>query len=273
MSRTDKSRARQQVSGRGSASHRHGVPGHRSVPAGSDDGFTVIEMSITMIVFSIIAALTLLLVTSMLDNSTSVNDTLMGVSQASVANRSFTEYLRSISDVYQVNSNPLGSLGPTGESLEFIANVGTGTQAAPCPSQTSTTVPSTGVEVICSEDVTATLAYTKSPFVDELEVFFGSSWITSKDRLIASFDIVPPGNYQSPAAQIFQYYTLGGATGTTLINEGATWAAANPTLIQGIGFDAAFLPPPGPGKQGFSAELGTVVHTIAFIRNPPPPTG
>jgi prepilin-type N-terminal cleavage/methylation domain-containing protein len=261
------------------------VPGPRSVPAGSDDGFTVIEMSITMIVFSIIAALTLLLVTSMLDNSTSVNDTLMGVSQASVANRSFTEYLRSISDVYQVNPNPLGALGPTGQSLEFIANVGTGTHAAGCPGQT---VPSTGVEVICSEDVIATLANTKSPSVDELEVFYGSSWIPSNDRLIASFDIVPPccsplsanclapplGNFvpgcQAPTAQIFQYYTLGGATGTTLINEGATWAAANPTLIQGIGFDAAFLPPPGPGKQGFSAELGTVVHTIAFIRNPPP---
>jgi prepilin-type N-terminal cleavage/methylation domain-containing protein len=240
------------------------VPGHRSVRECNDDGFTVIEMSITMIVFSIISALTLILVTSMLDNSAAVNDTLMGVSQASVTNRSFTEYLRSISDVYSVNTN--------GNSLEFIANVGTGTHTAPCPLQTGQTAPPTGVEVICSEDVTATLAYTKSPFVDELEVFFGSSWITSNDRLIASFDIVPPGNYQSPAAQIFQYYTLGGATGTTLINEGATWAAANPTLIQGIGFDAAFLPPPGPGKQGFSAELATVVHTIAFIRNPPPTT-
>jgi prepilin-type N-terminal cleavage/methylation domain-containing protein len=253
MSRSDPQRARQIAS-----VHRHaflvtgalrGRKGHRR----DDGGFTVIELSITMIVFSIIAALTLTLVTSMLNNSASINDTLMGVAQASVADRSFTEYLRSISEVYGVNTN--------GDTLQFIADVGTGTHAAGCPGQSA---PASGVEVICNEDVTATLVTTPRPTVDELEVFFGSSWTTSSDRLIASFDLVPPGNHQAPAAQLFQYYTL---SGTTLTNEGATWAAANLNKIQGIGFDAAFLPPPGPGKWGSSAELATVVHTIAFIRN------
>jgi prepilin-type N-terminal cleavage/methylation domain-containing protein len=254
MSRSEASRARQQRSRGWRAFDVPRAAGRRSVRERNDDGFTVIEMSITLVVFSTIAALTLILVTSMLDNSASVNDTLVGISQASVANRSFTEYLRSITVVHSVNT--LGS-----NSLQFVADVGEGTSSAHCPGQAA---PPTGVEVICQEDVTAEVVAVSST-VDELKVFFGSSWTTSSDRLIASFDIVPPGTYQAPAAQLFQYYTL---SGTTLVNQGATWAAANPTLIQGIGYDAAFLPPPGPNKRGFSAELATVVHTIAFLRNP-----
>ena len=221
------------------------------------DGFTIIEMTVTMFVFAIIVALTLTLVTSLLNVTTSLNDTLLGVSQASVANRSFTAYLRSISVVNSVNTN--------GNSIQFTADVGMGSHTSACPGQAA---PATGVEVICSEDVTASLVATASPLVDELEVLFGPFGVPSSDRLIASFDIVPPGSGQAPTTQIFQYYTLGGATGTTLVNEGATWANANLSLIQGIGLDAAFLPPPGPHRAGFAAELATVVHTICFLRNP-----
>jgi prepilin-type N-terminal cleavage/methylation domain-containing protein len=222
-----------------------------------EDGFTLVEISITMIVFAIIAALTLTLVTSMLNNTTSLDDTLQGVTQASVANRSFTEYLRSITVVNAVNTN--------GNSLQFTADVGMGTHASPCYGQSA---PAVGVETICGEEVTATLVTTASPLVDELEITFGPFATPSEDRLIAAFDIVPPSSHNAPATSIFQYYTLGGANGTTLVNEGATWANANPTLIQGIGLDASFLPPPGPGREGFQAELATVVHTIAFLRNP-----
>ena len=240
---------------------RAGVPRRRGAPARQDDGFTVIELSVTMLVFSIVSVLTLTLVTSLVNTSTSVNDTLLGISQASVANRSFTQYLRSITVVNLVN--------PNGNTLEFTASVGTGggsgTGLNACP---GTSTPPAGVEVTCSEDVTATLAVTQSPLVDELQVTFGPFGTPSLDRVVASFDVVPPASSAAPAAQIFQYYTLGGTNGTTLVNEGATWANANPTLIQGIGLDAAFLPPPGPGKQGFAAELATVVHTIAFLRNP-----
>jgi prepilin-type N-terminal cleavage/methylation domain-containing protein len=234
-----------------------GAPGRQSARRHSEDGFTVIELSFTMIIFSIISALTLTLVTTMLNNSASVNDTLLGISQASVANRSFTQYLRSASVVNLVNTN--------GNSLEFTATVGTGSHTSACPGQSA---PAAGVEVICNEDVTATLLTTYLPTVDELEILFGPFGVPGSDRVVASFDVVSPGAHQAPAAQIFQYYTLGGTNGTTLVNEGATWANANPTLIQGIGLDAAFLPPPGPGKEGFAAELATVVHTIAFLRNP-----
>jgi prepilin-type N-terminal cleavage/methylation domain-containing protein len=257
MSRSDEQQVPQHVTRRRRTSPVAGVRGYRSARERNDDGFTVIELSFSMIIFSIISALTLMLVTTMLNNSTAVNDTLLGISQASVANRSFTQYLRSVSVVNVVNTN--------GNTLEFTATVGTGSHTTACPGQSA---PAAGVEVICNEDVTATLATTHSPLVDELEVIFGPFGVASSDRVVASFDIVPPGTSRAPAAQIFQYYTLGGANGTTLVNDGATWANANPTLIQGIGLDAAFLPPPGPGKEGFAAELATVVHTIAFLRNP-----
>ena len=114
----------------------------------------------------------------MLNNTTSLDDTLQGVTQASVANRSFTEYLRSITVVNAVNTN--------GNSLQFTADVGMGTHASPCYGQSA---PAVGVETICGEEVTATLVPTASPLVDELEVTFGPFATPSEDRLIAAFDL------------------------------------------------------------------------------------
>ena len=119
-----------------------------------------------------------------------------------------SEYLRSITVVNAVNTN--------GNSLQFTADVGMGTHASPCYGQSA---PAVGVETICGEEVTATLVPTASPLVDELEVTFGPFATPSEDRLIAAFDIVPPSSHNAPATSIFQYYTLGGATGTTLVNE------------------------------------------------------
>ncbi len=83
-----------------------------------DDGFTLVETLLTVLIFSIIAALTLTMVTSMLNDSSAVNATLGGIDQASTAGSSFTQYLRSISSVTSAAVN--------GNTISFVANVGTG---------------------------------------------------------------------------------------------------------------------------------------------------
>lgn len=238
-----------------------------------------------MLILGIFMGMTTLIMFRVLGESAAQRGTLAGVQQAQLAERTFTQDLRSgIANSISISSS--------GDDLVLAADVGTTT--------------SSGVVSPDPEGLEAELCPTSNSTIDSLEVIFGlptttttsgnstttsvtaihecidgpeSSWtcpvstsctidktLPTGTRLTQAFDI------QAPSSPIFSFYTL-----TTTLSETETkpelsqmdiaTANANPTTIQAIGLSATFEPAPGSKVAGYSAELGTQVQTVAFLRN------
>ena len=229
-----------------------------------DEGFTITELLVTLLIMSIFMAMTTLIVFNVLSESAGQRATLSGVQQAQLAERTFGQYLRS--------TTAINYLSASGNDLVFATDVGV------------TDV--SGVINPSTETVEAELCTTANPKVDSLEIIFGlpagstgiqqcldgttpPSSIPAGVRLVQAFYITPP------TAPIFSFYTLttSGSNNQpqlsqmTLANAVAAVGSTSTSSIQAVGLNATFLPPPGPKVQGYASELGTAVQTVAFLRN------
>lgn len=229
-----------------------------------DEGFTITELVVTMLILAIFMAMTTLIIVNVLGESAGQRATLSGVQQAQLAERTFGQYLRSTTAINYISSD--------GNDLVFATNVGT--------------TDSNGVVNPSTETVEAELCTTANAKVDSLEVIFGlpsgSTGIqqclngsTPPTSLPAGVRLVQAFYIQPPTSPIFSFYTLSTSgsnaqpqvSAMALIDAIASVGSTSSTSIQAIGLDATFLPPPGPKVQGYASEIGTVVQTVAFLRN------
>ncbi|MHB8245178.1 MAG: PulJ/GspJ family protein [Acidimicrobiales bacterium] len=238
----------------------------RGSPLG-EDGFTLTEMIVTLLIVSIFVSMATVIMVKVLDQTAGQRATLRGLQEAQIAERTFTQYLRSADNIAWIS--------PTGNDIVFTSNVGTTT--------------SNGVISPAVQTIEAQLCPTSNPKVDALEILFGlptgstgihecigredvaaSTTTTSYPpsiRLVQAFDLVVP------VSPVFTFYKLstvqqsGGLNQPELSTIDLASAIASPSKIEAVGLNATFVPPPGPHIQGYGSELGTTIQAVAFLRN------
>jgi prepilin-type N-terminal cleavage/methylation domain-containing protein len=251
-----------------------GSPGRTALAAGirrrlqrrNEAGMTLIEVTVTVALTAIVMAMATFIIINILNETTGEAASIKGVQQAQLAERSFTQYLRSAVSILNVKTN----------DITFSSYAGT-CPAAGCNGSSG------GVPQL--ETVEAELCSSSSPTVDTLDVLYGlpaspaSGWnglhncntttttttpLPGNVTLIDSFDITPP----AIGGDIFTYYSFTGSGFTPFATTAA--AAADPSAIAAIKINITFLPPPGSGTKHFSTEVGTTVNTTIFLRNSSP---
>jgi prepilin-type N-terminal cleavage/methylation domain-containing protein len=253
----------------------------RRMSQADDRGMTLVELIVTVALTSLVISMTTFIMVNVLNATTGEDATISGVQQATLAERTFTQYMRSTAQLLSVDPN----------DLTFQTYAGMGASATNAP-----TTELSGVPQI--ETLEIQLCTTKSPYVDSLEILYGlpstgtgstglhecisSSSPTSTTtavpggvRLVEAFDISPPG---VSVADIFSYYTLTGSSFTRVPTSTFTAACTVPpstsalctkalATVSAIGINITFLPPPGGVTKGFHTELGTTVQAEVFLRN------
>jgi len=200
-----------------------------------EHGMTLIEVTVTVALTAIVMAMATFIVVNVLQETTGESASIQGVEQAQLAERSFTQYLRSAVSLLNVKTNDITFTSYTGitsgvPQLETIeaelcktasTNVDSLEVLYGLPSETAS--PNTGWNGIHNCNLTTT---TTSP-------------LPSGVRLVESFDITPP----SIGGDIFTYYQFTGSSFTPFLSTVS--AAADPTAVSAIKINITFLPPPG----------------------------
>ncbi len=225
-------------------------------------GMTLIEVVVTVGLTAIVMAMATFIVINVLNETSGEQASISGVQQAQLAERSFTQYLRSSVTLLSVQNNDLVFTSYTG--------IASGGGSAPDLPQLQT--------------IEAQLCPTTSKYVDTLEVIYGlpqtgtgssglheciapssptstTTPIPAGVRLAEAFDILPP---VAAGTDIFSYYRY---SSDTFKQVTTAYAAANPTKVSAIGINVTFLPPPGGATKGYHTELGTTLQTEIFLRN------
>jgi prepilin-type N-terminal cleavage/methylation domain-containing protein len=226
----------------------------RRLTSRDERGMTLIEVTVTVALTAIVMAMATYIMVNVLQETTGESASVKGVQQAQVAERSFTQYLRSAVSLLNIQTNDI-----TFTSYSGMAS---------------------GVPQV--QTIEAELCKTTSPNVDSLEVIYGlpqspnpgwngvhscnlttttTSTLPTGSRLVESFDISPP----SAGGDIFTYYQF---TGTAFTAFASTISAADdPTAVSAIKVNITFLPPPGSVTRVYHTELGTTLNTTIFLRN------
>ncbi len=172
---------------------------HRRMERRDDKGMTLIELTVTLALTSIVMAMVTYILVQILQETTGESASVKGVEQAQIAERTFTQYLRSAVSLVNIQTN----------DLTFTSYAGT----------------ASGVPQV--ETIEAELCESVSSNVDYLEVIYGLSSsstgvhicsttttttvaLPANARLVESFDITPP----TAGNDIFTYYQYTG-TGFT----------------------------------------------------------
>lgn len=285
--------------------------------ATGDEGMSLVETLVTLLVVSIFMALATGLTIHVLGQTAAQRDTLTGVQQGQQAERTFGQFLRSA----QASSLSISSAG---NDLVLASNVGTNDTGSSsqenCNGPTGTAPPST-VIVTCVEGMEAMLCPIPNiTGVDSLQIVFGlpvtattangsTTWsvsplheciagsqaanpvcpigssgnqcgpsgtltaVTSLPASYSGFRLVQSFDVQAPPGPVFNFYTLSTATSGSsvypVLSAPLTTASvdATPTEVQAIGLTATFEPAPGSHRGLYSAEQGTTIQTVAFLRN------
>jgi len=226
----------------------------RRVRRRDERGLTLIEVTVTVALTGIVMAMATFIVVNVLQETTGEAASIQGVEQAQLAERSFTQYLRSAVSLLNIETNDITFTSYTGMV--------------------------SGVPQL--ETIEAELCKTSSHNVDSLEVLYGlpqsptTGWnglhncnattttttaLPTGVRLVAAFDITPPAT----GGDIFTYYQFTGSAFTPFLSTIS--AADDPTAVGAIKINITFLPPPGSVTKAFHTELGTTLNTTIFLRN------
>lgn len=119
----------------------------------NEEGMTLIEVIVTLALTAIVMAMATYIVINVLNETTGEAASIQGVQEAQLAERSFTQYLRSAVSLLSIQTN----------DITFTAYSGV----------TDTTVSSTTIPIPQLQTIEAQLCPTKSPYVDSLEVIYG----------------------------------------------------------------------------------------------------
>jgi len=219
-------------------------------------GMTLIEVTVTVALTGIVMAMVTVIIVNVLNETRGEAAGLVGVQQAQVAERTFTQYLRSAVSLLAIQSN----------DITFTTYTGT----------------VSGVPQL--ETMEAQLCPTKSAFVDSLEIIQDlpqsptPGWnglhecispnspgtttlaVPANVRLVEAFDVQPP-----KSTDIFTYYKFSGSSFTAMSSTATASSLA--TEIAAIRINVTFLPPPGAVSKGYHAEFGTSLSTEIFLKN------
>jgi len=222
----------------------------RRVRERDERGMTLIEVTVTVALTGIVMAMATFIVINVLQETTGESASIQGVEQAQLAERSFTQYLRSAVSLVNIQSNDITFTSYTGMSG--------------------------GVPQLLT--IEAELCKTSAKNVDSLDVLYDlpssstgvhscnlttttTSSLPANVRLVAAFDVTPP----AVGGDIFTYYQVTSSGFTPFLS---TISAANdPTAVGAIKVNITFLPPPGSVTKEFHTELGTTLNTTIFLRN------
>ncbi|MHB1510186.1 MAG: PulJ/GspJ family protein [Acidimicrobiales bacterium] len=231
----------------------------------NEEGMTLIEVIVTLALTAIVMAMATYIVINVLNETTGEAASIQGVQEAQLAERSFTQYLRSAVSLLSIQTN----------DITFTAYSGV----------KDTTVSSTTIPIPQLQTIEAQLCPTKSPYVDSLEVIYGlppapaagssglhecispnsptttTVSVPSGARLVEAFDITPP----AAGTDIFTYFQFSGGAFIPFASTAA--ASADPAAVAAIAINLTFLPPPASVTKTFHTEFGTTLRTEIYLRN------
>jgi prepilin-type N-terminal cleavage/methylation domain-containing protein len=228
-----------------------------------DGGMTLIEMVVTLALTSIVMAMSTLLVIRITTETNAQRQTIQGVEQAQLAEKTFTQYLRSAFKIINVTNKDLvfSTLSGTADSSS------TGGQPQPY------------LEVIEAE-----ICPTKNSAADSLEVIYdlpsGSTGlheciaptspsttnvaVPTNAYLAESFSVEPPN---ATIGALFDYYSFTSNEFTQICTTASPCTtAAEVATIAAIGVNLTFLPLVGHGND-FDMESATTVQTMVYLKN------
>lgn len=207
-------------------------------PAEDEDGFTIVEMVVAMLVLSVISVLSFAFITNILQQATNVRDTMQGVQQDQTAGEGMLQYLHAATDVLSgSNANTL--------NVSLLAGVVSGQPG--------------------SDTFTAQLTNSASPKLDA--VF--STTITQcpisatscgTPRTVDDFDAVNSNT-------VFTYYYNNYSGNTATLASTTAPTTAQLSEIVAVGVDVTFLAGPHVPTVGFQAVRASTFDTTFYLQN------
>lgn len=233
---------------------------------GQEAGFTIVELTITMVIMAIVSAITFGLFVGIEQQSVNVNASINGARQAQLAGTSLIQYLRT---AVQIAGNPpLSGTPPTTltpavaanampGSIGVVSDVGNSGGATPNLTPIYATF-TAGTGHLPTG--TGTLAVT---------IGFGSS-----TRTVKTFNVLSP----SAGHPLFTYYVYTSPPFTAPPNTtnlqgdieplSSGFSASCLPLIVAIGVNVSFFAgPEDTPTRGYAADVATTVSTIIYLHN------
>jgi prepilin-type N-terminal cleavage/methylation domain-containing protein len=221
----------------------------RARRASSDQGFTLVELSVTMLILAIVMGLCLTLFVGLQQSQVNERASIEGEEAAQLATQQLVQYM-------QASTSPIpGTNVPTGTtetSTQFVLPAYLGTTASGAPAVTTTiTATVTPCTTQCAHNA------------DELTVMFVG---TTHSVTVSTYYLL------APASPVFVYEQYNTTTGGPALQP-MTTPVTNPACMKrivAVQLDASFLAGPGdtPTHAG-GGEIATTLLTTIFIRNAP----
>ena len=208
-----------------------------------EKGFTLVEMLIALLVFSVVSGITFTVIRQMMTEGQAITDSVVGVQQADRANESIVQYLRGVT--YFTGTQQAANSLTACSDIGFNASTGTPDSDI----LTATWTAGTG-----RKDATFSVTVTPST-----NCVTGTSNTTSE---YYSRPVVVGGVTQPT----FTYYKDNGAGGLTALSAPVP-ACAYPE-IYAIGIQLSFLAGPQMPTEGYLADQASALVTTIYLRNP-----
>jgi len=231
----------------------------------SDGGFTLVEMVIGLVIFSIISSIAFMVITQMMTEGQAIVDTGIGIQQADQANESLLQWLRgTTSFLPQGTSGCIAGTQPqTANYFCAASNVGVLYHTV-SSNGTTTTIPF-GVtsDVLtalwCAGPIVSGACTAAQPHVD------ATFTVSVNGRVISEYYARPlvVGGVTQPT---FTYYKDNGAGGLAALAAPVP-ACAYPE-IYALGINVSFLAGPQRPAEGYAADLPSTLRTTIYLRNP-----
>ncbi|MGA2528184.1 MAG: Ig-like domain repeat protein [Acidimicrobiales bacterium] len=226
----------------GRAGGRRGLawPSRRpdSEPGARDEGYTMIEVLVTMFVLSIIVVFALGFMTNLLQQATNVHDTMQGVQQDQTASEGLLQYLHAANDVlYGSNATTL------------VANISAGVVSG----------------AVQSDTLTATLTNSGSPgldatFATSISPCPAGATSCNTPSIVLDYDAVNSNT-------VFTYFYNNYAVTPVVLASTNTPTSAQLSEIVAVGVNVTFLAGPHVPIEGFQAVRPSNFITTVYLQN------
>jgi prepilin-type N-terminal cleavage/methylation domain-containing protein len=286
------------ITSRFRASWRYFRQGRRS-----DDGLTLIELIVTLLVISIVMTLSSLLIVNVNEQSNDMLDTIKGIESATGADQSLVQYLQGSTELLPLYNKAGTQIGPSATELDMVVNEGFSTARSangwgnnePYVSNCTnldalwnvpTSPANADAQFVVGSDIPATGLPNTGPWntipADGTGPYtFSPTGAPSPCAPAAGTAIKSVSDYFALSSQsmatdpVFSYWKWGTPTGTpnpnvppglvSLALESGVLPAACLAEVSAVGLDVTFLAGPQTPKEGFAADQPTTLHTLVFL--------
>jgi prepilin-type N-terminal cleavage/methylation domain-containing protein len=219
-------------------------PAVRRAQIEGDGGFSLVEMVVGIVVFSIIASIAFTVINQTIPQGQAITDTVAGVQQSDRANESILEYLRGVTSFTNASASQLNASASVGYN--------------------STTVPY-GPDTVSLSALWCAGPIVAGACTGAVHGQDATFSVTVNGAVTSEYFARPivVGGVTQPT---FTYYKDNGAGGLTALTAPVP-ACAYPE-IYAIGVDVAFEAGPQKPTEGFFADQPSTLVSTIYLRNP-----